>query len=506
MITNHYYSHNQDHVTSVGKRQFDIMFDKGTEGFYVSTLYESQDEIIPVIIQNHTNLLKNREEDKKLHFLTERDADKIHIGSVIKGYPSIISQDLWMCMTPCDRPNHIYSTTKIRKLTNRCVFTIDGVEYDYPCILTNERLYDNEMYSISSNTFTDEDMFGLCIPCTEDTSKLKIFDKILIDGKMYQLCKIDKIDEIRGSNKGSIFQMVLLETVFGKTYRNFEDTEMRCIFRSAKLKEAVYNSRARYLLSEPSVVKQGDYVTFIYDSTDTTERMERYITISEPYQKHDGYDSSLCLFCQRTIYLLDKHGNIQEYYLSFSTKSTQLRNEEVSNVYENTTSEIQFKIKNDEITGLRICPTARILIKNDITGKIRAWEVKDIDDNTSVGIIDCKCVASTLNEDDNLDLLIADYNKIMKDIIVDETVPTLVMVGDEDVFIGTENEYKVNKLGTPTYTIINGNTLGVTGQMSGDNYIISIPNKRSLNNKTFDLQIELNGETIIKTITIHKII
>ena len=428
-----YHPSREDKIQSSGKQLFYKQF-RGCEGFTVSVNGECDRD---VIIQQHTNPINERLEDKLMIFLKE-DGKYIDWGDEIIGYDPNYK---YMVITePHD--NGVYMTCKIRRLPDRIGFEVDGVEYVYECILNNSMLYTESSYVGSSNAFVDEDVRALIIKYDVITSKIKLFDYIMVGSIYYKVSNIDKKALMRQGDESGVLQITLIETIYSDILVNFKD-KVRGILRYARLKEAVYNSNARAFLCEVDGAKTGDYITFENDRVHSNIRTHIIVSMVDTKV---GYDSSFALNCQGVLKFIAPDKTIHEYPTRFIDNKTMLM--ESSSGLINLPADVQqCQIKEDEHT--KTITNSMRFISNG-----KAFEVVGVDEQTMRGVLTLRLKTTSFTPDDNKELEIADYYKVFPRDDGSPTEPTnpdvpidsytLTLDGSDDALCGFTEDYIVD--------------------------------------------------------------
>lgn len=313
-----YHPSKKEKIKSSGENLFYKQF-RGVEGFKVSINGEYDRD---VIIQQHTNPINERLEDKLMIFL-KVDGEGIDWGDEIIGY----DDDYRYLVITEPHDNEIYMTCKIRKLPDRISFKIksednvkdedkvekeeeiEGLDYECSCILNDSMLYTESSYVGSSNAFEDEDIRALIVRYDEKTAQIELFDCIETNNAKYRVVFVDKKALMRQGEEVGVLQITLIQTVYDNITRNIglEDEEpIEGVLRSARLKEAVYNSNARTFLCEEDGVKTGDYVSFNIGRKKDNDRTHIVVSMIDT---KIGYDSSFVLHCSKTLRWIDTSGS-----------------------------------------------------------------------------------------------------------------------------------------------------------------------------------------------------
>lgn len=471
------------------EKLFQIQYRTGGEGFQV--LVDEKHEM-QAIIQNNTNSKTELLEDKKMHFLI-KDLENVEWGSVIKS--SKLRTPYMVISRPDD--NTMYATCSIRKANNRMSFEMDGITHWYDSILHIGQVYSDISYVNETRVFDEEDKRALIVKYDENTSKLKMFQKIYVDGIAYSIIKTENDVLREQSSTEGILQLVLLKQEPSTLTLNFKK-DIVGILRFARLKERVYNSNSRELLTPTNQVKTGDYVTYYLK-----ENERRTYIIRSMVDEFEDYDRTFMLICQKEVKFLDMQGNIVMYPISFTDNRTKMNEKDTWFVVQDT-SAVEGYMKLDEIS-------AQLSYANeeDNSGYVPnrflidglAYRIIGTDRLSMDGLITLKLVMDKVDYNyDNLELGVADYYRYY----AKNTNMNNIFVGKPNILIGNVATYQVEtedltNIEWSLETEYDGITLL---QISPRIVELHVANNVKLVGKTVQLKCDANGRIGLKTITI----
>ena len=455
-----WYPSREEKLKLRGKNNFNVHFENGNEGAFVVVNDSFKRK---VIIKEHTNPINFGLEDKKMYFIDDVE-HPIYRGDEISG----IDNNKYLVITPPES-NGATSKCRIRKMYDNMTFMINQTVYNYSCILSKGLLYDSGSYINEKTVFSEEDMVALIVQYNEITNKLSLFDPIIInEDEYYKIVKIDPYRLKENNEINGVLQLVLIKSAACMAYDDTleentmlteklvdyrygtEPFEISGILRYAKLKERIYNSKAREILTPHSTLQAGDYIeaTFLKNpKIDTSTETRMYLTQSL-IDKRENYDSAFLIDCNAKFNMKADNGETVTIYAYFENNSTQLMsNERNSNIW-NDNSKYKCLVQNNPITRKLGKEVARIIIDGD------GYEVVGVDKLSAEGIIGVEFVASMVNPTlDNLELQIADYYRFdnMEDVTSSEEFEKIYadtslwtyFVGNKALLLGEQGEYQV---------------------------------------------------------------
>lgn len=413
-----------------------------------------------VILKDHTNPLNFALEDKKLYFVDNPNR-MIHRGDVIAG---IDEHDYIVVTIP--ESNGVTSKCRVRKMYDTMSFVKNDATYEYGCVVAKGLLYDSTSYVTETTVFTEEDFIALIVQYNEITKLIQMFDIVMVNGEYHRVVKVDPHRLKEYPEENGVLQLVLTRAIACVTEEDSEDimqtdtlvdhrygTEpfnITGVLRYAKLKERIYNSKAREILTPHNVLKPGDYIeaTFLRNpKVDNSTETRMYLTQSL-IDMRENYDSAFLIDCNAQFNIKDDNGDAYTVYAYFENNSTQLMsNERNSNMW-NDNSKWKCLIQSNELTRKLGKDIARVIIDGE------GYEIVGVDRLTAEGVLGVEFVASFINPSlDNLDLQIADYYRFdyMEDVTSDEEFEDIYkdvnawtyLIGDEALLLGEQGVYEV---------------------------------------------------------------
>ena len=411
------------------------------------------------IIKAHTNPMNFALEDKKMYFVN--DENMIHRGDIISG---ISDDERNYIVVTIPESDGVTSKCRVRKMYDTMTFAKNGMEFTFDCVVAKGLLYDSASYVAESTVFEEEDLIALIVQYNKITQNIQMFDSVVVNGDFYKVVKVDahrlkEYPEARG-----ILQLVLMkavacvdedsnimatETLIDHRY-GIGPFKISGVLRYAKLKERIYNSKAREILTPHNVLKPGDYIeaTFLRNpKVDDSTETRMYLTQSL-IDMRENYDSAFLIDCNAQFNLKDENGDAYTVYAYFENNSTQLMsNERNSNMW-NDNSKFKCLVQSNPMTRKIGKEFARLIIDGE------GYEVVGTDRLSAEGIIGIEFVAAMINPTlDNLDLQIADYYRYdkMEDVTSDEEFETIhedvnswsYLVGDEALLAGEQGVYEI---------------------------------------------------------------
>ena len=433
----------KDRIKTQGEKLFYKTWENSSEAFSITIADETEPK--KVIIQQHVNPLNEQLEDKKLMCL-DKDLGNLTWGSVITGYET---NEKHLVIT---RPysNGVYSVCKIRRLKNNTSFNINNEVQNYLGILADNILYTDKSYVGDTNVFDEEDKKALVLPYDNNTKLLKMFDEITVDDIEYKIVQIDNVTMKEHDEEFGVLQLVLLNTNFGALTLNLTNNEFVGILRFARMKERVYNSLGREILTPHGVLNTGDYITQSFMRGDIEDN--RTYIVRSRVDKRLKYDSTFVIECLSTVKLLDKDGvTIHTYPVVFQDNKTKMSDNTRSDIAILGNSTFQIYIRYDYITRrfVRDCDAGkkikRIMIDKDVyeivgradIGSMRGLMTLQLkEEDTQDGI-------------DNLELGIADYYNN----IPSPTPTPSEIIGDIEIYLGDTQEYSIDSIYSCNWSI-----------------------------------------------------
>jgi hypothetical protein len=431
-----------------------------------------------VILKEHTNPMNFALEDKKMYFVNE-PGKMIRRGDVISG---IDEYDYIVVTIP--ESNGVTSKCRVRKMYDEMIFAKNGEEHTFSCVVAKGLLYDAGSYASEDTAFTEEGFIALIVQYNNITQTLEMFDPVIVNGEYHRIVKVDPVRLKEYKEDHGVLQLILstaiacvpdedsgdvMETDVLVDHRyGIEPFKITGILRYAKLKERIYNSKAREILTPHNVLKPGDYIeaTFLRNpKVDKSTETRIYLTQSLIDMRQD-YDSAFLIDCNAHFNIKDDNGDAYTVWAYFENNSTQLMsNERNSNMW-NDNSKWKCLIQSNELTRKLGKDIARVIIDGE------GYEIVGTDRLSAEGVIGIEFVASYLNPSlDNMDLQIADYYRFdsMEDVTSDEEFETIYedanswsyLVGDEALLLGEQGVYevfvepKISENKTPQFSVKN---------------------------------------------------
>jgi hypothetical protein len=431
-----------------------------------------------VILKEHTNPMNFALEDKKMYFVNE-PGKMIRRGDVISG---IDEYDYIVVTIP--ESNGVTSKCRVRKMYDEMTFAKNGEEHTFSCVVAKGLLYDAGSYASEDTAFTEEGFIALIVQYNNITQTLEMFDPVIVNGEYHRIVKVDPVRLKEYKEDHGVLQLILstaiacvpdedsgdvMETDVLVDHRyGIEPFKITGILRYAKLKERIYNSKAREILTPHNVLKPGDYIeaTFLRNpKVDKSTETRIYLTQSLIDMRQD-YDSAFLIDCNAHFNIKDDNGDAYTVWAYFENNSTQLMsNERNSNMW-NDNSKWKCLIQSNELTRKLGKDIARVIIDGE------GYEIVGTDRLSAEGVIGIEFVASYLNPSlDNMDLQIADYYRFdsMEDVTSDEEFETIYedanswsyLVGDEALLLGEQGVYevfvepKISENKTPQFSVKN---------------------------------------------------
>ena len=492
IVKNNYYTDPKDRYVKLGEKQFNLTADNGFEGKDV-IVDENIHNPVKMIIQRHTNPLNKDLHDLKAKFLTS-NIIPINRGNVLS-----FDNQYYIAVTE-PFTNGIYSEYKIVPVIHDSTIQINDVDMNIKCLQTNYKSYIDASYSTENQVFEDNEMSAILVQLNSDTENVKLFDRVTINGILYNVVQVDKIiNKVQSDSLKGVLQLVLIRSLGGQIFNMTRNQFINGVLKFTKLKDYMLSAKSRELVSPRNVIDSGEYIehTFIKDDIGTLEK-RHYLIRSDVNTRYE-YDTSLALFCDRFANLLDSEGNVVSYGLSFWDNKTRMRaNDNQSATIANTNFEAF--IRNDEITGRLGYDFSRIMVKDPRNGKYQYLEVVQTDPFSHNGIINLSFKYSSYRQsEDNLELGIADYQKQLA--LTKPTQPTGTIQGKDELFLTEVGDYELVGIVNPSteWSISSPNA-----------QLIVIDDTRcqvkclSANNETVTLSAKLGTATFTKEIMLAR--
>lgn len=452
----HYYPSRRERLKHKAIKNFEVHYDNGDESYLVDI---NNDFKKKVIIKAHSNPINEYLEDLKMYYIDD-PTKPIRWGDEINGYDDNDGHNYMVVTRP--QSNGFSSKCRIRKMYNRIRFLKNDRIHIRNCIMAKGLLYNVTSYVTETEVFEDEDMIAILVRYDDITKQLRMFDNIWFDNDLhYKIVKIDNYTLKERLEDFGILQIVLIKTVFGELtgYRFGEQPfNVVGILRYAKLKERIYNAKAREILTPHDVIKPGDYITHTFPrnpyfndniiAPDDYTETRTYIVKSLVDMRNE-YDSAFILNCTAEFNIKDEYGDAYTVHAYFEDNSTQLMsNERNTNVF-NENSKYKCIVQNNKYTRQLGKEVSRVMIFGD------CYEVVGIDKLTGEGIIGVEFVESKINPTlDNFELQIADYYKInyIEDTTSDKEFEILYadpnlwsyLNGYEEILLGERTEFSIS--------------------------------------------------------------
>ena len=413
-----------------------------------------------VIVKDHTNPLNFGLEDKKMYFVNDPKR-QVCRGDIVSGI-----DDRNYIVVTIPESNGVISKCRGRKMYDTMSFVKDGQEHVFDCVVAKGLLYDSMSYVTETTVFTEEDFIALIVQYNEITQTLQMFDIVIVNGEYHRIVKVDPYRLKEHPDEKGVLQLVLTkaitcvaaddsenimktDTLIDHRY-GIEPFNITGILRYAKLKERIYNSKAREILTPHNVLQPGDIIeaTFLRNPTVDDSTETRMYLCQSLIDMRENYDSAFLIDCNAQFNIKNDNGDAYTVYAYFENNSTQLMsNERNSNMW-NDNSKFKCLVQSNPLTRKLGKEISRVIIDGD------GWEIVGTDRLSAEGIIGVEFVASFINPSlDNLELQIADYYRFdsMEDVTSDEEFETIYkdvnawsyLVGDEALLLGEQGVYEV---------------------------------------------------------------
>lgn len=271
---------------------------------------------------------------------------------------------------------------------------------------------------------------------------------------------------------------------------NFTD-EFPCIIDTERLKEKIYNLNARGILTYPNVLRTGDYVTLNEDGKNNT-----YIVRSRIDEK-STHDYTFLLHCQNNLKILDSDGvTIHNFPIAVSDNKTKLGESNRSDTAITLNSSYQGYIRYDNVSRrlMENCDSGKQINRIMVHGRV--YNIVGTDDISMDGLITLGLEIGQKNDNDNLELGIADYYNN----IPSPTPTPSEIVGDIEIYLGDTQEYSIDSTYPCTWNI---NDVGIDIISTNDNRCtLKCKSSTQYKGNTAILTCFTNGQTYTKQIKI----
>lgn len=413
-----------------------------------------------VIVKDHTNPMNFALEDKKMYFVNDPKR-QVCRGDIVSGI-----DDRNYIVVTIPESNGVISKCRGCKMYDTMSFVKDGQEHVFDCVVAKGLLYDSTSYVTETTVFTEEDFIALIVQYNEITQTIQMFDIVIVNGEYHRVVKVDPHRLKEYPDEKGVLQLVLTKAMTCVTADDSEDImktdtlidhrygiepfNITGILRYAKLKERIYNSKAREILTPHNVLQPGDIIeaTFLRNPTVDDSTETRIYLCQSLIDMRENYDSAFLIDCNAQFNIKDDNGDAYTVYAYFENNSTQLMsNERNSNMW-NDNSKWKCLVQSNPLTRKLGKEIARVIIDGE------GYEIVGTDRLSAEGIIGVEFVASFINPSlDNLELQIADYYRFdsMEDVTSDEDFETIYkdinawsyLVGDEALLLGEHGVYEV---------------------------------------------------------------
>lgn len=461
------------------EKEFKAHFRNTLEGFECSI----DNMPLRAIIQKHTNPIHSHLEDK-LMIALEKESSMWQWGSYVK----VDDEDKnYITLTAPESTDGVTLKAKIRKAEEVCKFKIDGVEYEYNCIGTNQLLYENGTYTTDTVVFTENDRRAIVIPLDEVTNKLGYIEEIIYQDLKFRTILIDKLtdDGVTG-----VIQLVILRTVEGDVTVNGEPLK-DVIFTFARMKDKKLNSKSRQIITKHGTLKSGDYVTHVYNRGEREEK-DTYINITLTDMNLD-YDIIYCYKCESSFNIWDEENKCPVTIPCYVDDNfIRLENED-GTYLSSAGSTYRITVQENKFTTKLLYGIKRIIMRG------RAYEITGIDNISLENIIYISLIDSQIDpNNDNLEYMIADFKGEDKQ----DDLTKLEIVGEDMCIISCDYQYKVDEPIIGIWSIEQGSEY-CDYNMVDDKFEIVIKDKVSYIGKEIIIRFtKQDGSYVEKTVTI----
>lgn len=400
----------------------------GFEGYDV--MIDGTYENVPMIIQKHTNPLNKNLHDMKAKYLDSTGVF-MHIGNIVEYGDKV-------CMAATEpSSNGIYSEYKILPINDDITFTTD-MPVRMRCVVANKGFYDESSFVNEQNVFEDKELRAALIQYNATTKNLGLFDDVCINEEQYKIVKIDSHTFKEYDEEFGVLQLVLIDTPFGKIIKNDNQSEIKGVVMSARVKDKILNSISKELLCEYNKVRRGDYIDFTYDRDEKgTMVTDTYLVVNRPAMG-ENYDISLMYLCENAIKLLNDVGEVVDVHAYYENNRVRIDKVTENEFIKLKNSSYLIMIQQNEFTNRLRNKVNRIMINGEV------YKITGYDPFTE-GILALGLELDQLSPDDNVELGIANYYSQMEEIKPkppEETVGQIIETNGETTLCkGFENEY-----------------------------------------------------------------
>lgn len=464
--------------------EFNAHFRDTIEGFYALI----GDKEIRAIIQKHSNPLNSHLEDKQMITLC-KESSELKWGS----YVDVKGDKRYIVLTYPETTDGVTKKCKIRKTNHKCTFNVNGIDYSYDCLGTNQLLYDGTTYTTDTVVFENDEREAILLPYDEITKQIKYIDTVYYkDYKFKVILKEEHTQEVDGKIQG-VIQFVLMRVVWGDTYCN--GREIDAILNFARMKDKKLNSKSRQLITRSGETKAGDYITYIYDKDEEGLKEKKTFINITLTERTLEYDIIYCYECMNSFNLWDNEAK-QVVTIPCYVDDNYIRLEGDDKTYVTKTgAEYRFACQENEYTSQLLTKVKRIIMKD------KAYEVTAFENISLNGVIFFSLIDSHIDQNkDNLELGIADYTDYVTE---DESTSTILeIVGEDECIISCEYTFEVYTTNPCVWSILDGDTYIQSYKVDNNKFTIVIKNGYQYVNKKVSLQCDISGTILTKDIKI----
>lgn len=477
----------KDKLTSKTERLFMLRKKNTLDG--KDTVIDGEHDV-PMIIERHTNPLNKNLHNLKATYLNSV-GDFMHIGNKVLVKERDGSSYECIAIT-IPSSNGIYSEYKILPLTDDIKFTVDE-PVDMKCIIATKGTYDEISYINDTNVFEDNDTRAAILQYNINTSKLTLFDDLLVNNERYKIVKIDAHTFKEYDEDFGVMQLVMVDTPFGEIKVNETDI-LKGIVLLAKVKDKFLNSISRELLCYHDKAKRGDYIDFTYDRDKQGKMVtEKYLINNKPTMG-SGYDKSLMCLCESSMKLLNNKGDIVNVGVYFENNRMRIDKTSNGEFVKFANSNFMILVQNNETTSLRCKALKRLIIDG------KHYEITGIDDHSKGLIYIGLNIGQHDPNDDEFE--VANYKSQMKEIEGDNPLePVGDIIGEDELHKDYDETYYLQGAGSGVVWSVDCSY--ITINQDGTKCTIGF-NTLSDANKTFTLSARYGNSTFAKIITTKK--
>ena len=465
------------------------------EAHYRNTL-EGTDLILPsgervrAVVQGHSNPINSHLEDK-LMLALNKECSNINWGEYLIDAKT---NKMYIVLTNPESTDGVVTKCKIRKVENKCSFTIDSVEYTYNCIGANSLLYDGTTYKTDTVVFEDDDRKSIVVEYNEHTSKIDYIDTVYFDGVKYKAILIQHLINSQGNG---VIQMVLIRTLWGDVFRNGELIDVILTF--ARMKDKKLNSKSRQIICRHNTIKTGDYIDYKYSIKDTNTDSDKtelrtYITITIPDVKLD-YDIIYSYQCESFFNMWDSSTGepvsipcyVDDNFIKLEDKQT--------NLVSMFNAQYRIIVQSNSFTNILGGKVERIIMNK------RAYKIVGYDDISMNGVVYIGLVDSKIDPNrDNIELQIGDYVEQYEEPTV-EPSKEFEITGQDTCIISCTYTYE-NSLGYDTeWEVLSGMDY-CNFNVVGNSLQLTIANNSKFIGKKIEIQGYCMGTVKTKSLVI----